>query len=149
MLTNGIPDIPATPEWQTHLLLDPMPIAPPEIAAVWLERMGKGALLGLIILLFWFCATLISASGHSFHETISVFVYLLSSVAGLIVLWLITSSEPGNPYWLIYLRWGARIGYVVGTIQGVSSMVIRGFITLPIIGKNELVIAYSILMLIN
>ena len=137
-------DIPEIPDRPTTLPLDPMPIAPPDIAAAWMRRLATGALLGLILLAFGFCTSLLTASVPSFYETISVFVYPLSSVIGVVVLWLITSPEPGNPYWLVYLRWAARAGILIGLVEQIVHI---GVLHSPLMTAEDFAAPYGLLIL--
>ncbi len=118
--------------------LDPMPTADPQIAAVWLRRMAIGPLLWLIMLPFSFCTILLWMYAPGTREALIIFVYPVFAVVGLVGVWLFTLAEPGDPYWLIYLRWGARAGAVAGIGQTLLPLVAGGFIYLPISTESNL-----------
>jgi len=96
--------------------LNPMPIAPPEIAAAWLRRMSIGLLIALAALLLSFLGWPITTfSGNRWVYLAAVAgLYPLLAIANAFATWLETSPEPGNPYWMFPLRLAARIGILAG-----------------------------------
>ncbi len=101
-----------------------MPTAPPELAAIWMARVTKGAFIGLIVgttaallgLLLVVCIP------SRFDSLLGMVWFPLPSTIALISLWLITSPEPGKPFDLFYPRWIARCG----VIAGLASMLLKG-----------------------
>lgn len=97
-------------------LLNPMPIAPPEIAAAWLRRMSIGPLIALVTLPLGFLGwSIIVFSGNRWaYLAAAAGLYPLLAIATAFATWLETSPEPGNPYWMFPLRLVARLGILAG-----------------------------------
>ncbi len=103
--------------------LNPMPIAPPELAAIWMARVTKGAFIGLVV---GTTASLLSLLlvifiPSRFDSLLGMVWFPLPSTIALISLWLITSPEPGKPFDLFCPRWIARCG----VIAGLASMLLK------------------------
>ena len=124
--------------------LNPMPIAPPEPAATWLERMSKGALLGLVSLSLSICCSFILVLGVGPTYLLAIIYPVIILLIYIVGLWWLTSPEPGRPDWLIYLRWGARIGALVG----IAGATIRLAVNLSILTAKDVVSVYVILQLV-
>ncbi len=106
--------------------------------------MGKGALLGLLMLPLGTCLCLILVFGVIPAYHMEVFVFPVFSVIGVIVLWLTTSPEPGNPYWLIYLRWATR----AGILMGLAWQIVRiGVLHSPLMTAEDFAAPYGLLIL--
>lgn len=124
-----------------------MPDAPPEIVAAWVERIAKGALLGLWLLPFAFCHFLMALWGFIPRWLSIALITPVLYVIQIIIAWLLTSPDPGDARWSACLRWGARMGPLAWLIVDLILLVpVLGLKVTPEI-TTYLALAYSALRL--
>ena len=96
--------------------LDPMPAAPPEVVATWVDRIGKGALLAALLVPVGYFVTLprLFAIIPPWASA-GISAPVVDGLA-FVGLWLLTTPPPQDRRWCMGLRWAARIGYLVRLI---------------------------------
>ena len=109
---DGLPKIPVIELSDQPLY--PMPIAPPDIAAAWLDKVRLGILLSLELSFIIFALGFLTALGPGFDSAVNKVIIPIISLAYCFTGWLTTTPEPGNPYWLIWWRWSTRAGLFIG-----------------------------------
>ncbi|MDP7163172.1 MAG: hypothetical protein QF792_06730 [Phycisphaerae bacterium] len=92
--------------------LTPMPGAPGEITAAWLDRMKQGAFLYLATFCCAFVLKMFLPRVTGARRVAVSISYSLLGLVYIVTVWLITLPEPGNPRWLRRLRWIVRASLV-------------------------------------
>lgn len=121
-----------------------MPAAPPEIAAAWVERIAKGVILGLFVLPFSFCYAVALNSGFIPYNLARGLSDTVLSLVGLVICWLLTSPEPGDPYWLLWQRWISRTGPLAGVAMGIILFVVVLGVPMTPAETTELAVVYAL-----
>ncbi len=127
------------------LPLEPVSTAPPEIAARWLKRVAAGVFISLVILAwtvgFHLFVWIFPGLGILNHISVPVV-----SIAGVVSVWLWTSPEPGNSYWLVWLRWIARVGVFASPAIDLMRAVV---LHIPALRAEDFAIPYASLELLG
>jgi uncharacterized membrane protein YhaH (DUF805 family) len=103
----------------THLFdsgpLNPMPVAAPSRAALWLAKVAAGPIvaLGGLVVFAALSVVLLLYPGET-ADRLAVLVGPLVPALGAIAVWAVTAVEPGRPRHLRALRWIARVAVLAG-----------------------------------
>ena len=141
---NGILK-PPPPVGRPWLALDPMPVAPPEIAAKWLERVRLGNLLSLAFIPLSFCMGLPTMLWGAPIPVGSTCAQLFVTSLYVMPVWLSTAGEPGRPGWLVYLRWAARAGWIFALVLPVLRLSIGGVLQVSFATDYQLASTHAFL----
>ncbi len=123
---------------------DPMLSVSPNVEAAWLERVAKGALVGLVVGLAGLCHSLLINLRVELVCSLADFLLPAFGAFWAVSIWLMTSPEHRNPYWLLYLRWASRAGALIALASGVIPLVARGALRLSVGTVEDFAVAYQI-----